>query len=149
MALDLPAEVADRVVALVPCLTKLVEGVRPEHAEVLRRNVALHSTAPGVTISVASSKDLRFAQHGPRLGAPREASLLSGARVTGAGDVFQWNVHAEVFVPADAASCVVPDVTVDLCDVAHVRDDPAGDTEAAVPQADVVQGKPSEGDVDA
>ncbi|CAK0807741.1 unnamed protein product [Prorocentrum cordatum] len=95
IALDMPAAVADRVVAMVPCLVKLVEGIQPERQECLRRNVALHALAPGMKISCANGKALRKAKHGPRL-----ETLLHAEQVPGS---FCWNGGATVFVAGAAA----------------------------------------------
>lgn len=61
------AGIAGRVRAILPALTALLEGRSPGWLARLRRNVALHSVAPGVAIDTADASTLRKAQHGPRL----------------------------------------------------------------------------------
>mmetsp|Transcript_44104 Transcript_44104/g.114713 ORF Transcript_44104/g.114713 Transcript_44104/m.114713 type:complete len:292 (+) Transcript_44104:131-1006(+) len=107
LALDLPAEVADRVVALVPCLAKLVEGIQPDHEEILRRNVALHAVASGLKVSCAGGKELRHAQHGPRLESSLRGELFPRP--------FPWNRGAADFVPGAAAHFLARVFEVDVC----------------------------------
>ncbi|CAK0827127.1 unnamed protein product, partial [Prorocentrum cordatum] len=59
---------ADRVLAVVPALTDLLQGRLPEQSVILRRNVAMHASAPpGLWISLASTRELRKLQKGARL----------------------------------------------------------------------------------
>ncbi|CAK0852064.1 unnamed protein product [Prorocentrum cordatum] len=67
------AEVAERVACILPALTSLLAGERPEALDILRRNVALHSEGPcGVSLVSAGHAELRKAQkHARRLEARR------------------------------------------------------------------------------
>jgi len=60
-------EVSDRVQAIVPALRTLLQGRTPTMAQRLRRNVALHADAAGMSVQAAAVSQLRKAQHGPRL----------------------------------------------------------------------------------
>ena len=66
--MGLSPDIWDRVLATVPWLEKVLDGRQPEHEEVLRRNVACQSLAPGLRVAEATSGQLRQAQRGPRLG---------------------------------------------------------------------------------
>ncbi|CAK0850621.1 unnamed protein product, partial [Prorocentrum cordatum] len=79
------AELADRLLALAPALQDLLRGRLPSHVSVLRRNVALHSDASGVSIASAGVHALKSLQKGPRLECRQEG--------------FVWNPEAPVFVP--------------------------------------------------
>jgi len=61
------AELADRIRAALPALTALLQGNQPSRVDKLRRNVAVHAEAAGLRITTATPKQLRSAQHGPRL----------------------------------------------------------------------------------
>ncbi|CAK0864442.1 unnamed protein product [Prorocentrum cordatum] len=70
------AEVGARIRCLLPALAALVAGRAPTWLQKLRRNVALHSAAPGARILVAKAAELRAAQQGPRL---ERAAAATGA----------------------------------------------------------------------
>lgn len=61
------ADLADRVLSVVPHLRALVTSSPCPWEDVLRRNVALHAVADGIHVSTASTRELRAAQRGPRL----------------------------------------------------------------------------------
>ncbi|CAK0836192.1 unnamed protein product, partial [Prorocentrum cordatum] len=61
------AELADRVVALIPALRALLKGETPSPEDVLRRNVALHADAEGESVAEARPARLRQMQRSARL----------------------------------------------------------------------------------
>ncbi|CAK0808671.1 unnamed protein product [Prorocentrum cordatum] len=46
-------EVADRISCVVPVLQALAAGLKPADVDVLRRNVAMHAKASGVSLATA------------------------------------------------------------------------------------------------
>ncbi|CAK0817133.1 unnamed protein product, partial [Prorocentrum cordatum] len=75
------AELADRVVALIPALRALLKGETPSPEDVLRRNVALHADAEGESVAEARPARLRQMQRSARLEARRQG--VGGAEVLG------------------------------------------------------------------
>ncbi|CAK0862292.1 unnamed protein product, partial [Prorocentrum cordatum] len=102
------AKVAVRIRAVLPAPTAMLEGRSPRWLARLRRNVALHSDAPGVAIDTADAPTLRQSQHGPRLearGSVRSqggVDACSGA-VGGVGAVQDFVVQAMVKAPCSFA----------------------------------------------
>lgn len=103
-------DIGDRVLALVPALSDLVNGRRPSGLRRLRRNVALHAVAEGIdSIATAGGPSLRRAAKGARLDnlvAFREPPVecivevcYAEAPVKSAVGPTAWNLAASVFVP--------------------------------------------------
>lgn len=99
---DVPG-LTDRVQAILPALSALVRGHAPGWLDKLRRNVALHAEAPGVSsLAKADAGSLRRAQKGRRLGSTTSAAAVAIAAVE---DVPSGPLRAEapVFIPGAGA----------------------------------------------
>ncbi|CAK0826445.1 unnamed protein product [Prorocentrum cordatum] len=98
------AKVAERVACILPALTSLLAGERPEALDILRRNVALHSEGPcGVSLVSVGHAELRKAQkHARRLEA-RRADTQPAAHVLSQGSP---PLEAESGLRRDAAPFV-------------------------------------------
>jgi len=73
--------VARRLAAVAPALAALLEGFMPTVSDKLRRDVALHSAAEGLDVVSASTRQLRAARRGPRLGGPGRAVPQEGKAI--------------------------------------------------------------------
>jgi len=73
------AEIADRICCVVPVLKALLAGRPPAGLEVMRRNVALHADAAGVSIASATVNDLKKLQKAPRIEVRQIGSALVSA----------------------------------------------------------------------
>ncbi|CAK0810459.1 unnamed protein product, partial [Prorocentrum cordatum] len=128
------AELADRLLALAPALQDLLRGRLPSHVSVLRRNVALHSDASGVSIASAGVHALKSLQKGPRLECRQEG--------------FVWNPEAPVFVPqgSDLFEQFMPtfvgeQAEILLRELGHLTAQ-ASRAEAVQPEAESAEGPP-------
>jgi hypothetical protein len=86
--------VSDRIMAVIPALVALLEGRKPTAEQQLRRNVALHAKATGISVAGATTNLLRRAQHGPRL-EPKPMSAKAPSFVPGVPWAVTGTWHVE------------------------------------------------------
>ena len=109
-------ELVQRLLAVAPALTSLLQGLHPVPVDKLPRDVALHSEAAGLDVSLASERQLRVARRGPHLGSKRP-ELESSQEL----DINIEICNAEVSPSLDAVPREV--VKHVFMDIAHVCDD--------------------------
>ncbi|CAK0809102.1 unnamed protein product, partial [Prorocentrum cordatum] len=101
---DAGPEIVERILAVVPDLQAKVRISRSCGADTLRRNLALHAKADGISVLTALVKELRIAEKGPRL-----------EKAAGSGGPTALRADAEAFVPAAGRWVALPPTPGFLC----------------------------------